>query len=252
MKKKKKRIIDREFVFIVVSIVLCLIILSRCIPDGTMRLDIGESHIGEKAIALTFDDGPSGYTEKLLDGLSEYDAKVTFFVIGSKAEKKPEIVKRAFDEGHLIGNHTYSHPRLTLKSVSDAKEEISKSSEVIKSITGVKPFFVRAPYGDVSAYQLKKLDTFFISWSANTYDWDEDSEDEIYNRIMKKADDGEIILLHDTNEATVNAVLRAIPELQEQGYEFVRVDDLLTRNGNKIAKGIPYRKCEFEKTPVAF
>lgn len=252
MKKKKKKIIDRELVFVVVSIVLCLIILSRCIPDGTMRLDIGKSHVGEKAIALTFDDGPSGHTEKLLEGLSEYDAKVTFFVIGSKAAQKPEVVKRAFNEGHLIGNHTYSHPRLIFKSVSDAKEEITKSAKVIKDITGVKPFFVRAPYGDVSAYQLKKLNTFFISWSASTYDWYEESEDEIYDRIMKKADDGEIILLHDTKEATVNAVLRAIPELQEQGYEFVRVDDLLTRNGDKLARGMPYRKCEFEKNPVAF
>ncbi len=252
MKKKKKRIIDREFVFLVVAFVFILTTMSRCIPDGTARLNIGDSDVGEKAIALTFDDGPSGYTGKLLDGLSEYDAKVTFFVIGSKAEKNPEIVKRAFDEGHLIGNHTYSHPRLTLQSVADAKEDITKSSDVIKDITGVKPFFVRAPYGDVSAYQLKKLNTFFISWSANMYDWDEDSEDDIYKRIMKKADDGEIILLHDTNEATVNAVLRAIPELQEQGYEFVRVDDLLTRNGDKLAKGIPYRKCEFEKDPLAF
>ncbi len=252
MKKKKKRIIDREFVVLVVAFVFILTAMSRCIPDGTARLSLGHSNVGEKAIALTFDDGPSGYTEKLLDGLSEYDAKVTFFVIGSKAEKNPETVQRAFDEGHLIGNHTYTHPRLTLKSVDGAKEEITQCFDVIKNITGVKPFFVRAPYGDVSAYQLKKLNTFFISWSANIYDWDEDSEDEIYERIMKKADDGEIILLHDTNEATVNAVLRAIPELQEQGYEFVRVDDLLTRNGDKLAKGIPYRKCEFEKSPFAF
>ncbi len=252
MKKNKKRLIDREFVVLVVALVFILTVMSRCIPDGTTRLNIGKSDVGEKAIALTFDDGPGGHTEKLLDGLSEYNAKVTFFVIGSKVEKNPEIVMRAYDEGHLIGNHTYSHPRLTLKSTADAKEDISKCSEVIKSVTGSKPFFVRAPYGDVNAYQLKKLNSFFVSWSVNTYDWDEISEDKIYNRIMKNADDGEIILLHDTNEATVNAVLRAIPELQEQGYEFVRVDDLLTRNGEKIAKGIPYKKCKFEKSPVAF
>lgn len=249
---KKKRIIDREFVFLTVTLVVILTVLSRCIPDGTTRLNVGKSNVGEKAIALTFDDGPGGYTEKLLDGLNEYDAKVTFFVIGSKAEKKPEIVMRAYDEGHLIGNHTYTHPRLTFKSVSEGKDEISKCSEIIKSITGSTPFFVRAPYGDVSAYQLKAFDSFFVSWSDNIYDWDEDSEDKIYNRIMKRADDGAIILLHDTNEATVNAVLRAIPELQEQGYDFVRVDDLLTRNGDKLAKGIPYRSCGFEKSPVAF
>ena len=99
---------------------------------------------------------------------------------------------------------------------------------------------------------MKYLDAFFVSWSVNGYDWDEESEDEIYNRIMNKAKDGAIILLHDTNEVTVNAVLRAIPELQAQGYEFVRVDDLLTRNGDKLAKGIPYKWCKHEKRPVAF
>ena len=252
MKKKKKRIIDREFVVLVVVFTFLLAVFSRCIPAGATRLNIGKSYVGEKAIALTFDDGPSDCTEQLLDGLDKYDAKVTFFVIGYKAEKNPETVKRAYDEGHLIGNHTYDHSRLTLESLDDAKENISRCSDVIKDITGVKPFFVRAPYGDVSAYQLKKLDAFFISWSASTYDWAEPGEEEVYKRIMKKAGDGEIILLHDTKQATVNAVLRAIPELQEQGYDFVIVDDLLTRNGTKIAKGIPYRKCENGRNPFAF
>lgn len=250
--KKKNNFFEIEFVVLVAVLSVILIIMSRCIPDGTTRLNIGKSHVGEKAIALTFDDGPGGYTEMLLDGLAEYNAKATFFVIGSKAEKKPEIVMRASDEGHLIGNHTYSHPRLTLKSPAKAKEDIDKASEVISAITGGKPFFVRAPYGDITAYQLKYMDAFFVSWSDNMFDWDEESEDVIYERIMKKADDGAIILLHDTNKATVKAVLRAIPELQAQGYEFVRVDDLLTRNGDKLAKGIQYRKCKDSKSPIAY
>ena len=249
---KKKKFFEVEFVVLVVALSVILVIMSRCIPDGTTRLNIGKSHVGEKAIALTFDDGPSGHTEMLLDGLNQYNAKATFFVIGSKAEKNPDLVMRAADEGHLIGNHTYSHPRLTLESPAKAKEDIGKCSEVIKSITGSKPFFVRVPYGDVTAYQLKYLDTFFVSWSDNIFDWDEDSEQVIYERIMKKAEDGAIMLLHDTNEVTVKAVLRAIPDLQAQGYEFVRVDDLLTRDGDKLAKGIQYRKCENDKSPVAY
>lgn len=252
MKKKKKYIIDREFLALVVAFTFLLTVMSRCIPAGTARLNIGRSNVGKKAIALTFDDGPGDYTEELLDGLSEYNAKVTFFVIGSKAEKNPETVRRAYEDGHLIGNHTYNHPRLTLKTPDEAKENIERCSDVIKEITGVKPFFVRAPYGDVSAYQLKKLNTFFIGWSATTYDWTDPGEEEVYKRIMKKAGDGEIILLHDTKEATVKAVLKAIPELQKQGYEFVRVDDLLTRNGAKLAKGVTYRKCKDGKNPIAF
>lgn len=252
MKKRKKKIISPHILLAVTALVLALTILSRSLPDGTRRLNVGASGIGEKAIALTFDDGPSGKTEKLLDGLNEYGAKATFFVIGKNVEKYPVIVRRAYDEGHLIGNHTYDHPRLTLLSPEKAKENIQKSSEIITDVTGTKPYFVRAPYGDITAYQLKYMDAFFVSWSVNGYDWDEESEDKIYNRIMKKAKDGAIILLHDTNECTVNAVLRAIPELQAQGYEFVRVDDLLTRNGNKLAMGIPYRWCEYDNRPVAF
>ena len=252
MKRTKKRRISPHILVAIVVLLVTLSVLSRSLPDGTARLNVGDSGIGEKAIALTFDDGPGGYTEKLLDGLAEYNAKATFFVVGQNAEKYPVIVRRACDEGHLIGNHTYDHPRLTLMTPSKAKENIQKSADVISSITGTKPYFVRAPYGDVTAYQLKYMNTFFVSWSVNGYDWDEESEDEIYNRIMKKAQDGAIILLHDTNINTVNAVLRAIPELQAEGYEFVRVDDLLTRNGNKLAMGVPYRWCRYDKSPVAF
>ena len=252
MKKKKKRRVSPHIFVAVVALLFTLSVLSRALPDGTRRLNVGSSGIGEKAIALTFDDGPAGYTEELLDGLAEYNAKATFFVVGQNAEKYPIVVRRAYDEGHLIGNHTYDHPRLTLLAPAAAKENIQKSADVITSITGAKPYFVRAPYGDITSYELKYMDTFFVSWSVNGYDWDEESEDKIYNRIMNKAADGAIILLHDTNINTVNAVLRAIPELQAQGYEFVRVDDLLTRNGNKLAMGMPYRWCGNESSPFAF
>ena len=237
---------------VIIPLIIAMLIVSRCLPDGSVRLDIGSSGVGEKAIALTFDDGPCGNTEELLDGLKELGAHASFFVIGENVEKYPEIVKRAYDEGHLIGNHTYEHIRLPFNSCKAVKESIDKTSEAIKNVTGSKPLFFRAPYGDVSAVQLKQLDTFFVSWSASTYDWNDKDAEYIYKRIMKKAADGEIILLHDTKKATVEAVLRAIPELQEQGYEFVRVDDLLSRNGGKLKKGVPYRKCEFEKNAVCF
>lgn len=254
MKKTNKRTINKfiENILIVIPIVLILCIISRSIPDGTIRLNIGESGIGEKAIALTFDDGPSDFTEELLNGLQEYEASVTFFVIGSKAEKNPDIVERAYMEGHLIGNHTYSHIDFYKASLSDIREDINKGAEVIETITGEKPLFLRAPYGNVNFIQLNQLDSFFIHWSSSTLDWFREEEEYIYKRIMKEAKDGAIILMHDTREVTVKAVLRAIPELQEQGYEFVRVDDLLSRNGDKIKMGVPYRSCKFERGAVAF
>ena len=254
MKKANKKRMNKVFegIFSMVPIILVLCILSRCIPNGTVRLNIGESGISEKAIALTFDDGPSGYTEELLDGLALYEARATFFVIGSKAEKNPEIVKRAYEEGHLIGNHTYSHIDFYKSTLTEIEENITKGSAVIEEITGSKPLFLRAPYGNVSFIQLKQVEAFFIHWSTSTYDWFKEDEDYIYKRIMKEAKDGEIILMHDTREATVKAVLRAIPELQEQGFELVRVDELLSRNGAKLKMGVPYRSCKFDRGAVAF
>ena len=181
-----------------------------------------------------------------------YDAKATFFVVGKTAEKNPEIVKRAHEDGHLIGNHTYSHIDFYKTSLADIKEDINKGADVIETITGERPLFLRAPYGNVNFIQLNQLDCFFIHWSSSTYDWFREEEEYIYKRIMKEAKDGAIILMHDTREVTVKAVLRAIPELQEQGYEFVRVDDLLSRNGDKLKMGVPYRSCKFERGAVAF
>lgn len=254
MKKKKKINKKRIYRFFAMVLPLCMLlaVLSRVIPDDSFRLDLSESSVGEKAIALTFDDGPTEYTAALLDGLSEYDVKVSFFVSGSKAEAYPETLKRAYDEGHLIGNHTYEHLNFLTSSSKEIENSIDKCNEIVSGITGVRPLFVRAPHGYTTFWQLKAFDTFFVKWSVDTNDWKGKDADYIYERIMDKASDGEIILLHDTSEATVEAVLRAIPELLEEGYELVRVDDLLTRNGDKLKMGVPYRKCEDEKGAVAF
>lgn len=222
---------------IVIAVCLLLILVfvgeavARVVPTGSGVAPREGVKVSGKAIALTFDDGPGGHTERLLDGLKKYDAKATFFLIGKNVEKYPDIVRRAYNEGHLIGNHTYDHPRLTLESLSDVEANIKKSSQIIESVTGEMPLYVRPPYGDLWAYQLKSLDYCFINWSVNTFDWDVESSDEVYESIIKNAEDGAIMLLHDTKETTVDAVLRAIPELQAEGYEFVRADDLLTQYG---------------------
>ncbi len=250
--KNNKKTKFLESLFTIIPLLLVIAFVSRSIPDGTVRLNIGKSGIGEKAIALTFDDGPSNYTEQLLDGLLEYEVNVTFFVIGNKAEKKPDIVKRAFEEGHLIGNHTYNHLDFYKSDIEEIKESIIKGEEVVEEIIGEKPMFLRPPYGHVGIVQLKLLDSFFIKWSASTYDWYKEDEEFVYNRIMNEAKDGAIILLHDTKKTTVEAVLRAIPELLDQGYEIVRVDDLLSRNGDKIKMGIPYKSCKYDRGAIAF
>ena len=159
--------------------------MSRGIPDGTLRYQLPDSNIPEKAIALTFDDGPSGYTEELLDGLKECNAKASFFIIGCKAEQNPEIVKRAYEEGHLIGNHTYDHIRLPLHTLEECEVSIGKTFNIIENITGDRTMYLRAPYGDVSAYQLKQLDVVFVSWTFSTYDWKEKDADYIYEKLVR-------------------------------------------------------------------
>lgn len=181
----------------------------------------------KKQIALTFDDGPGKHTQQLLDGLRERNVKASFFLMGSKVEKRPEIVKTMHDDGHLIGCHTWSHISFFEHTDEEIAEEIDRTNKLIESITGEYPRFLRPPYGYYTGAMLNKIDSIAILWSASPRDWD-------------------IILLHDTKDATVPAVLRAIDTLTEQGFEFVRVDELLCRNGDKLAPGLAYRFCPYD------
>ena len=178
-----------------------------------------------KHIAFTFDDGPSENTELLLNGLSERNAKASFFLIGSKAESSPELVKLIYDGGHLIGNHTYSHVDLKKCSKAEAAQEIARTNAVIESITGEKPRFMRPPFGAYTRLMLRRIDETPVLWSMCPKDWKyEDDEEHIFNYIVKHARDGQIVLLHDDRPATVPAALRAMDVLAAQGFEFVRVD----------------------------
>lgn len=263
MKKNKdeKRVTDKKrkdssgrigFVFTLVPLILTIILVSRVIPDGAYRISFAESVVPEKVIALTFEDGPSDYTEELLSALRHYNVKVSFFVLGANAEKNPEIIRQAYDDGHLIANHGYTHQNLYAVSPKKAKALIDKTDEIIKNITNQKLVFYRPAYGYINSLSLKMYDRVIVNWSKDTYDWRHKDADVIYEKIMECAGDGEIILLHDTKRPTVEAVIRAIPDLQEQGYEFVRVDDLLTRNNHKLKMGVPYRKCEYDREPLIY
>ncbi len=250
LSKPHIKIIKIISVFLVISIISLYI--SRLIPSNKQGVNLGESGIGEKAIAITFDDGPGKYTEKLLDGLSEYNVKASFFVLGKKAENNPHIIKRIYDEGHLLGMHTNDHTDFYHESVISVNENVPKNSNILENITGEKPVFLRAPYGNVTPVQLKKIDNIFVSWSLDSFDWRGKNEDYIYNRLINKAADGDIILMHDTKETTVNAVLRAIPQLQKMGFEIVRVDDLLARNGKELNYGVAYRSSRHNKIRTVF
>ena len=182
----------------------------------------------QKKIAITFDDGPHPtYTEELLDGLKERGVRATFFVTGEHAELHPDIIRRMKEEGHLIGNHTYSHIQLRSSNKEKFREELIKTNEVIKEITGEEIIYVRPPYGSWDKSFEKELNMFPVLWTIDPTDWSCLSAETVTKRVVKKAKDNGIILLHDYYETSVEAALAIVDELLEEGYEFVTVEEIL-------------------------
>lgn len=195
---------------------------------GSMANNVADSAEDSKKIALTFDDGPHPYyTEQLLDGLKERDVKVTFFVLGKHAEQYPELVERMSEEGHLIGNHTYSHIQLNQRNSDAFKEELVKTNELIEELTGQEVQYVRPPYGTWDKKFEQELNMFPVLWNIDPLDWSSSNVSGIVRKVTTKAKENSIILMHDEYKTTVTAALQIIDELQEEGYEFVTVDELL-------------------------
>ena len=179
-------------------------------------------------ISLTFDDGPSAvWTPALLDGLKERGVKATFFLIGENADKNPEIVKRMAEEGHLIGNHTYHHVELIKVSENEARLELADTSAVIVRITGKEPEYMRPPFGTWQRKLEQDIQMLPVLWTIDPLDWTTENQDEIVNKVVTEAEENDIILLHDCYKSSVEAGLRIVDILQEEGFVFVTVDELL-------------------------
>ena len=185
-------------------------------------------HQEKQKIALTFDDGPhpSG-TPVLLDGLAERNVKVTFFVIGENAVKYPKLLTREAEEGHIIGNHTYSHVDLTKMSQEAAECELEKTNAAIEAVTGKKTEYMRPPYGAWEKEMEEKTGMMAVLWNVDPLDWNTDNETEIVNKVVTETEENDIILLHDCYLSSAKAALRIIDIMQAKGYEFVTVDELL-------------------------
>lgn len=182
----------------------------------------------ENMIALTFDDGPrKATTEKLLDGLKERGVKATFFLIGSNIEGNEALIKRMYEEGHLIGNHTYSHIQLNTVNAQEAYDEVVKTNKIISDITGTQPKYIRPPYGTYSNNLLMKINMTPVMWSVDPDDWNTNNTQRIVQSVVKNAKCGDIILLHDIYDTSVAAALEIVDQLQAKGFVFVTVDQLL-------------------------
>lgn len=224
MYMRAKREIMRTAALLLVAVLLCV----PGVIEYRAETVAANSMADGKKIALTFDDGPHPYyTEQLLDGLKERNVKATFFVLGKHAEQYPELVKRMSDEGHLIGNHTYSHVQLNKRNSEAFKEELKKTSELIEELTGQEVQYVRPPYGTWDKKFEEELNMFPVLWNIDPLDWSSSNVPGIVKKVTSKARENSIILMHDEYKTTVTAALQVIDELQKQGYEFVTVDELL-------------------------
>lgn len=187
-----------------------------------------EEDVDTPKIAITFDDGPDPYcTEQLLDGLKERGAKASFFVMGKQAEAYPELIRRMQAEGHLIGNHTYSHIQLGKNNRETFKKELIKTNELLRGITGEEPQYVRPPYGSWDKSFETELTMIPVLWTIDPMDWCSSDVNGIVRKVTEKAEENAVILMHDEYESTVTAALEIVDILQKQGYEFVTVDEIL-------------------------
>jgi peptidoglycan/xylan/chitin deacetylase (PgdA/CDA1 family) len=167
------------------------------------------------------------YLKQLLDGLLERKVKATFFVTGEQAENYPELIERMDEEGHLIGNHTYSHVQLRPSNRDTFKEELIRTNQVIYDITGKETEYVRPPYGAWDKTFETELNMFPVLWTVDPLDWCSSNAGCIARSILAKAGENDIILMHDEYESTVQAALMVVDQLLKEGYEFVTVDEIL-------------------------
>ncbi|MBV8901086.1 MAG: polysaccharide deacetylase family protein [Verrucomicrobia bacterium] len=197
-------------------------------------------HVDGQYIAMTFDDGPSAEnTPRLLDLLKQRGIKATFFLIGQNAAEHPEIVKRILEEGHEIGNHSWTHPQLSKLSDERVTDEIVKTQNAIHEASGYTPTLLRPPYGAITQRQREWIESRFglsvILWSVDPFDWKRPGVSVIEQRILSGAEPGAIVLSHDIHKQTVDAMPATLDALIKKGYKFVTVSQLIAMNHPKPA-----------------
>jgi polysaccharide deacetylase family sporulation protein PdaB len=197
----------------------------------------------DKVIALTFDDGPDAVnTAPILDLLKKYEAKATFFLVGNKVERNPELVKKELAQGHELANHTYSHSYLGNKTTAEKmKKDILQAEKVIFSVTGQKCRFFRPPGGFINERLVNTAvqegyTVVMWSWHQDSRDWSTPGVNKIVDSVLTHTQKGDIVLFHEYVEGktqTIAALEKILPELKKRGYRFVTISELLTYRKTK-------------------
>jgi peptidoglycan/xylan/chitin deacetylase (PgdA/CDA1 family) len=187
-------------------------------------------------VALTFDDGPDPvYTRKILAILGQHHVKATFFLLGEKIKRYPDVVREIVQAGHAVGGHTYDHPDLRKLTLENAGSEIAKTQAQFRSAVGFEPDFFRPPFGAVTEDEIAHFGEMgfkLIDWSIDSFDWDlkHNSVAEILGKINAYKHPGAIVLMHAAgphHQHTVDALPLIIADLEKDGYHFLTVPELL-------------------------
>lgn len=195
----------------------------------------------EKLVALTFDDGPwPQTTAQLLDGLAARGAKATFFVIGEQLDGREDVVRRMAQEGHQVGSHTWSHSNLGAVTVSEALSEVTRTEAALTQLLGEGTYWLRPPWGFLGEQTAAAVGVPMLYWSLDTEDWRLRDEEAVYRAIVENVQPGDVVLLHDPYPTTVQAVLRAVDALSQQGYRFVTAQQLFAQAGITPQQGVLY------------
>lgn len=196
----------------------------------------------DKAVALTFDDGPSRDNDgKIIETLQANGAHATFFVLGNRARVDGDIMQMITGAGCEIASHSWDHPQLSKIKWKKVKSQLKRTDDIVaKLLNGYQITLLRPPYGSISKTMRKKIDKPMILWSLDTLDWKTRNAKKIFNGVKKEVKDGDIILMHDIHPETAEALTKIVPWLSEQGYDMLTVSELMERKGKKLEAGKAY------------
>lgn len=234
----------RKILFCILSLLGAAVLAMEPSVPAASPVEIADC---QQYVALTFDDGPrAGTTDRLLDGLQQRGASATFFVIGEEAEAAPELVRRMKTEGHQVGNHTWSHVRLEGASRETILREISQTDALLTDLLGQGSYWLRPPYGFLTPGTEKLVKVPMVKWSVDPRDWESKNTEQVVQAVLKDVKPNSIVLLHDIYPTSVDAALQIVDALQQKGYCFVTVEELLRLNDIVPQAGTMYRRGDAE------
>lgn len=219
------------FVILLLCISTFIFYASYSISSGIYLKALCHGETKERVVSLTFDDGPDeANTPQVLNVLKQYQAPATFFCIGKKGEADPALLRRIVAEGHLIGNHSYSHSGMfPLYSPLKMETDLRQAAASLEQITGKKIVLFRPPFGVTNpnvARVVRRLGYTTIGWSIRSFDTNGETEDTIFSRIIKQIVPGSVILLHDRMPGSASLLIRLLDYLKVNNYKVISTNEM--------------------------